>query len=52
MTVIPESKLGLQGNHECVKLLSYLVALVQHSRALSSLLHNQIISRKKKMIPH
>lgn len=51
MTVIPESKLGLQGNHECVKLLSYLAALVQHPWALSCLLHNQIISREKKWYP-
>lgn len=47
MTVIPESKLGLQGNHQRVILPSRRVALIHHSQAFSFLLHNHISSREK-----
>lgn len=43
---IPESKLGLRGNHEGVKLLHLLGPLVRHPWARRSLLHNLITSRK------
>lgn len=47
MTVSPESKLGLRGSHEGVKRLSLRGALAEHPRALPSLLHHQIPSRKQ-----
>lgn len=52
MTVIPGSKLGLRGNHQCVKLLGHPVVLTQHTWAFSFLLHNQIYSRKKMDTPY
>ena len=51
MTVIPENKLDLRGNHEGVKLLSPLEALVQHPWAFPSLLRNQVTSRKQWIPP-
>lgn len=51
MTVSPESKLGLRGSHEGVKRLSLRGALAEHPRALPSLLHHQIPSRKQ-WLPH